>query len=156
MKTFTAKPSNIEHQWFLIDAQSIVLGRLAVFTAMRLRGKHKPIFTPHMDCGDHIVIINAKKVKLTGRKMYDKKFYWHTGYPGGIKECTMDKIITGPYPERIIIKAIERMMSKGPLRKNIMSKLHVYAGNQHRHEAQMPIMINIGEINNKNIRRNQQ
>ncbi|MDP2698260.1 50S ribosomal protein L13 [Thalassospira sp.] len=152
MKTFSATPSDIERKWFVIDAEDVVLGRLASIVANRLRGKHKAMFTPHMDCGDHIVIVNAEKVKLTGRKLQDKKFYWHTGYPGGIKERTMDKLLGGAHPERVIIKAVERMMSRGPLRSQVLSKLHVYAGAAHPHDAQQPEILDVAAMNDKNKR----
>lgn len=126
MKTFTAKPSNIEHKWFLINAENAVLGRLSVIAANYLRGKHKPIFTTHMDCGDNIIIINANKIALTGNKLSQKKFYWHTGFPGGIKNQTMNEILSGKRPESIILNSIKRMISKGPLRNRVLKKLHIY------------------------------
>ena len=152
MKTFSATPSDIERKWFVVDAQDVVLGRLAAVVANRLRGKHKAMFTPHMDCGDHIVIVNAEKIKLTGRKLQNKKFYWHTGYPGGIKERTMDKLLNGDHPERVIQKAVERMMSRGPLRSQVLSKLHVYAGTEHPHDAQQPEVLDLAAMNDKNKR----
>ena len=152
MKTFSATPSDIEHKWVLVDAEDVVLGRLAAIVANRLRGKHKPSFTPHMDCGDHIVVVNAEKVKLTGRKRADKKFHWHTGYPGGIKERTMGQLLDGPHPERVVTRAVERMMSRGPLRAQVMRKLHVYAGPDHPHQAQQPEALAVAELNPKNKR----
>ena len=147
MKTFSATPSDIERKWFVIDAEDVVLGRLAAVVANRLRGKHKAMFT-----GDHIVIVNAEKIKLTGRKLQNKKFYWHTGYPGGIKERTMDKLLNGDHPERVIQKAVERMMSRGPLRSQVLSKLHVYAGTEHPHDAQQPEVLDLAAMNDKNKR----
>tara|TARA_R110002167_G_scaffold259078_4_gene465589 strand:- start:384 stop:848 length:465 start_codon:yes stop_codon:yes gene_type:complete len=152
MKTFSAKPSDIERKWFVIDADGLVLGRLAAIVATRLRGKHKPYFTPHMDCGDHIVVINAEKVRLTGNKLAQKTYYRHTGYPGGIKGVTAGKVLDGRHPERVIEKAVERMISKGPLGREVMGKLRVYAGEAHPHEAQQPEMLDIAAMNPKNKR----
>jgi large subunit ribosomal protein L13 len=120
MKTYSAKPSDIEKRWVLIDADGLVLGRLASIVASRLRGKHKPTFTRHMDCGDNVIVVNAEKVKLTGRKLTDKNFYWHTGYPGGIKSRTPQKTLEGNHPERVIQKAVERMVPRGPLGRQQM------------------------------------
>jgi large subunit ribosomal protein L13 len=152
MKTYTATPSDIEKPWFVIDAEGVVLGRLAVVIANRLRGKHKPTYTPHMDCGDHIVVINAEKVHLTGNKRADKLFYWHTGYPGGIKSRTMEERLEGKFPERVVIKAVERMVPKGPLGRQQMSNLKVYAGAEHPHEAQQPEVLDVAAMNPKNKR----
>ena len=152
MKTYSAKPSDIEKPWFVIDAEGVVLGRLAVVIANRLRGKHKPTYTPHMDCGDHIVVINAEKVHLTGNKRADKLFYWHTGYPGGIKSRTMEERLEGKFPERVVIKAVERMVPKGPLGRQQMSNLKVYAGAEHPHEAQQPEVLDVAAMNPKNKR----
>jgi|TARA_Y100000294_G_scaffold156146_1_gene156851 large subunit ribosomal protein L13 len=152
MKTFSAKPSEVTRGWFLIDAEDMVLGRLASFVAMRLRGKHKPIYTPHIDCGDNIVVINAEKVALTGNKRADKTYYWHTGYPGGIKSRTAGKILDGKHPERVVIKAVERMISRNPLGRRQMRKLHVYAGAEHPHDAQKPEAIDLAAMNPKNKR----
>ncbi|EKE75588.1 MULTISPECIES: 50S ribosomal protein L13 [Oceanibaculum] len=152
MKTYSAKPSEIEKKWVLIDAEGVVLGRLASVIAMRLRGKHKPTFTPHIDTGDNIIVVNAEKVKLTGKKLTDKKFYWHTGHPGGIKERTMGQILGGRFPERAIQKAVERMISKGPLRNKLMGNLKVYAGTEHPHEAQQPEVLDLAAMNSKNKR----
>lgn len=150
MKTFSAKPSDLDKKWLLIDADGLVLGRLATVIAMRLRGKHKPGFTPHMDCGDHVVVVNAEKVHLTGNKRADSKFYWHTGYPGGIKERSKGAILDGKHPERVIVKAVERMVARGPLGRQIMSNLRVYAGPSHPHEAQQPTPVDVGAMNRKN------
>ena len=152
MKTYSAKPSEVEKKWFIVDAEDVVLGRLASQISMRLRGKHKPMYTPHIDCGDNIIVINAEKVKLTGRKLTNKKFYWHTGHPGGIKERTMDKILGGEFPERVLIKAVERMVTRSPLGRAQMRKLHVYGGTEHPHAAQNPEVLDIASMNPKNKR----
>lgn len=150
MKTFSIKQSEIQKDWHLIDASGLVVGRLASIIANRLRGKHKPEFTPHMDCGDHIVVINAEKVVFTGNKRTDKVFYWHTGHPGGIKERTMDKILDGAHPERVLIKAVERMITRGPLGRRQMGNLYVYGGASHPHEAQQPQFLDVASMNRKN------
>lgn len=153
MKTYSAKPSDVERKWLLIDAEDLVLGRLASIVSMRLRGKHKPMYTPNIDCGDHVVIINAEKVKLSGtNKRANKTYYWHTGYPGGIKSRTADQILTGKHPERVVIKAVERMVSRNPLGRQQMTKLHVYAGSEHPHEAQKPEVLDVASMNPKNKR----
>jgi len=152
MKTYSAKPADVEKKWFIVDAQDLVLGRMASQIALRLRGKHKPMFTPNIDCGDNVIVINAEKVKLTGRKLTDKKFYWHTGHPGGIKERTMDAILTGQHPERVVIKAVERMIQRSPMGRTQMRKLHVYAGGEHPHTAQNPEVLDIASMNVKNTR----
>jgi large subunit ribosomal protein L13 len=152
MKTYSSKPSEIERKWCVVDANGLVLGRMASIISMRLRGKHKPTYTPHMDCGDHIIVINADKIQLTGRKRTDKIYYRHTGYPGGIKSRTAGQILEGAHPERIVIKAIERMISRNPLGTQQMRKLHVYAGAHHPHEAQNPEILDIAEMNSKNTR----
>ena len=152
MKTYSAKPSDVERKWFVIDADGLVLGRLASVIATRLRGKHKPMYTPNIDCGDHIVIVNAEKVRLTGRKMTDEKFFWHTGHPGGIKSRTIGAILEGDHPERVIVKAVERMISRNPLGRAQMKKLHVYAGPEHPHEAQQPEALDVAAMNPKNKR----
>lgn len=150
MKTFSIKQSEIQKDWHLIDASGLVVGRLASIIANRLRGKHKPEFTPHMDCGDNIVVINAEKVVFTGNKRTDKVFYWHTGHPGGIKERTMDKILDGNHPERVLIKAVERMITRGPLGRQQMRNLHVYGGASHPHEGQQPQFLDVAAMNRKN------
>jgi len=152
MRTFSAKPSDIEKKWWLIDAEGLVLGRLATIVAKYLRGKHKTTFTPHMDCGDNIVVINAEKVKLTGAKRTSKTYYWHTGYPGGIKSRTADQILDGAHPERVIKKAVQRMITRGPLGRKQMSNLRVYGGNEHPHEGQQPEILEIAAMNTKNKR----
>lgn len=154
MRTLSIKPSEVQKKWVLIDANDLILGRLASIVANRLRGKHKTSYTPHVDCGDNVIIVNAEKVVLTGDKVRDKKFYWHTGYPGGIKERTMGQILTGKHPERVIIKAIERMVPRGPLGRQIMSNLKVYAGANHPHAAQNPETLDVAALNRKNVRSN--
>ena len=152
MKTFSATPSDIEKKWILIDADGVVLGRLASQVAKILRGKHKPSFTPHMDCGDNVIVINAEKVKLTGKKASDKVYYWHTGYPGGIKQRTAGQIIEGEHPERVILKAVERMITRNRLGRQQMKNLRVYAGAEHPHEAQQPETLDLAAMNPKNKR----
>ena len=152
MKTYSAKPSEIERNWYVIDADGVVLGRMAAIIATRLRGKHKTTYTPHMDCGDNIIVINAEKVKLTGNKRSDKTYYWHTGYPGGIKSRTAGAILEGKQPERVVEKAVERMVSRNPLGRRQMKKLHVYAGDKHPHESQQPKVLDVAAMNSKNKR----
>ena len=152
MKTFSAKQADIEKKWILIDAEGLVVGRVASLIAMRLRGKHKPSFTPHMDCGDHVVVINADKVVFTGNKRTGKKYYWHTGYPGGIKERTADKILDGKFPERVLMKAVQRMMPGGPLSRRQMTHLRIYTGAEHPHAAQEPVALDVKGMNTKNFK----
>ncbi len=152
MRTYSAKPTDVTHKWWLIDAEDLVLGRLASRVASMLRGKHKPQFTPNIDCGDHIVVVNAEKVRLTGRKRSDKIYYWHTGYPGGIKSRTPADYLDGKHPERVITKAVQRMIPKGPLGREQLRKLRVYAGAEHPHEAQAPEVLDIAAMNPKNKR----
>lgn len=152
MKTFSLKPAEVQKKWYVVDAENLVLGRLASMIAKRLRGKHLPTYTPHVDCGDHIVVINAEKVALTGNKRENKTYYWHTGYPGGIKERTADKILDGRFPERVIEKAVERMIPRSPLGRVQMKNLRIYAGNEHPHTAQNPEVIAFAEQNPKNKR----
>ncbi len=152
MKTYSARPGDIEKKWVVIDAEGIVLGRLASLVAMRLRGKHKAGFTPHMDIGDNVIVINADKVQMTGNKRTQKRYYWHTGYPGGIKHRTAGQILEGKHPERVVLKAVERMLPGGPLSRRQMSNLRVYAGNAHPHEAQNPEAIDVAAMNSKNTR----
>lgn len=152
MKTFVAKPAEVEKKWVLIDAKGLVVGRLASLVAMRLRGKHLPIFTPHVDCGDNVIIINADKVVLTGRKRDQKVYYHHTGYPGGIKERTAKFILDGRFPERVVEKAVERMLPRGPLGRKQLGNLRVYKGSEHPHTAQTPVVIDIAAMNRKNTR----
>jgi len=153
MKTYSAKPSEVEKKWWIVDAQDVVLGRMSAEIAKILRGKHKPMFTPHIDTGDNVIVINAEKVKLTGNKRDADIFYWHTGYPGGIKQRTKGQILDGAHPERVVTKAVERMMPKeSPLARAQMKKLHVYAGSKHKHEAQKPEVLDIAAKNPKNKR----
>ncbi|MGN6552044.1 MAG: 50S ribosomal protein L13 [Pararhizobium sp.] len=152
MKTFSQKPAEVEKKWVVIDAEGLVVGRLASVIAMRLRGKHKPTYTPHVDEGDNVVVINADKAVLTGKKYFDKKYYWHTGYPGGIKERTARQILEGRFPERVLEKAVERMIPRGPLGRRQMKNLRVYAGPNHPHEAQQPSVLDVAALNTKNAR----
>jgi ribosomal protein L13, bacterial type len=152
MKTYSAKPSEIEKKWVLIDAEGLVVGRLAAIIATRLRGKHKATFTPHMDCGDNVIVVNAEKLRFTGNKRTQKTYYWHTGFPGGIKSRTADKLLDGDHPERVLMKAVQRMMPGGPLTRRQLSNLRVYAGTEHPHEAQQPEMLDVGSLNSKNSR----
>jgi len=152
MKTISLKPADVRKKWILIDAEGVVLGRLAAFVANRLRGKHLAAYTPHVDCGDNVVVVNAEKVRVTGRKLEDKVFYWHTGHPGGIKERTIGQILGGRYPERVIEKAVERMVPRGPLGRKQMKNLKIYSGAEHPHAAQSPEKIDLGALNPKNKR----
>jgi large subunit ribosomal protein L13 len=152
MPTPLLKPADVQKKWVLIDADGLVLGRLASIIATRLRGKHLAAYTPHVDCGDNIVVINAEKVRLTGNKLADKKFYWHTGYPGGIKEASIGQRLGGRFPERVIEKAVERMISRGPLQRQQMKNLRVYKGAAHPHEAQQPAKLDVAAMNRKNTR----
>jgi len=152
MKTFSATPKDIDKSWILIDANGLVVGRLAALIATRLRGKHKPTFTPHMDDGDNIIVINAKQVVFTGDKRADKVYNWHTGYPGGIKSRTPEKILDGKHPERVLHKAVERMVPRGPLGRKRMKNLKIYAGAEHPHEAQNPVKLDVAALNPKNAR----
>ena len=151
MRTYSAKPTDVERKWFVIDAEGIVLGRMAAIVAGILRGKHKTMYTPHIDTGDHVVIINAEKVKLTGKKAEQRVFYWHSGHPGGIKEHTPRRTLSGRFPERLVLRAVERMMPKdSPLARAQMKKLKVYAGAEHPHEAQGPEVLDLASRNRKN------
>ncbi len=152
MKTFSATPADIDKKWILIDASGVVLGRLASIIAMRLRGKHKPTFTPSMDMGDNVIVINAEKVQLTGKKRTDKIYYWHTGYPGGIKQRTAGQILEGKHPERLISKAVQRMLPGGVLSRQQLTHLRIYAGAEHPHEAQSPELLDVRSMNSKNTR----
>jgi large subunit ribosomal protein L13 len=154
MKTFSARPADIEKKWVVIDAQGVVLGRLASIIAMRLRGKHKPTFTPHMDMGDNVIVINAAEVQMTGNKRADKVYYRHTGYPGGIKSVTAGKLLEGKFPERVVELAVKRMMPGGPLTRKQLGNLRVYAGAEHPHEAQQPQPLDVAGMNPKNTRSN--
>jgi large subunit ribosomal protein L13 len=151
MKTFSLRTADIQKKWIVIDAEGLVVGRLASIVAMRLRGKHKPTYTPHMDCGDNVVVINADKVKFTGRKREQKVYYHHTGYIGGIKERSAKSILEGRFPERIVEKAVERMLPRGPLFRQILGNLRVYKGSEHPHTAQQPETLDVGALNRKNV-----
>lgn len=151
MKTFSATPADVDKKWILIDAEGVVLGRLASIIAVRLRGKHKATFTPSMDMGDNVVVINADKVQMTGNKR-EEKYYWHTGHVGGIKERTKGDILEGKHPERILMKAVQRMLPGGPLSKRQMTHLRVFAGTEHGMEAQKPEVLDVKAMNPKNTR----
>ncbi|CAN5251555.1 50S ribosomal protein L13 [soil metagenome] len=151
--TASLKPADVTKKWIVIDAQDAVVGRLASFIAMRLRGKHRPDYTPHVDCGDYVVVLNADKVKFTGRKLDQKTYYWHTGYAGGVKERTAGKILDGKYPERVLEKAVERMLPKeSPLARAQMTHLRLFNSGEHTHEAQNPEVVDFKAMNSKNAR----
>jgi len=153
MKTYSAKPSDVTKKWWIIDAEDVVLGRMSAEIAKILRGKHKPMFTPHIDTGDNVIVINADKIKLTGNKRDADIFYWHTGHPGGIKQRSKGEILDGAHPERVVEKAVQRMLPKeSPLARAQFKKLHVYAGTEHPHEAQKPEVLDIAGMNAKNKR----
>ncbi|URW76031.1 50S ribosomal protein L13 [Sphingomonas donggukensis] len=148
--TKSAKPHEVEKKWHLIDAEGLVVGRVAVIIANLLRGKHKTSFTPHVDCGDNVIVINAEKVQFTGKKRTDKIYYKHTGYPGGLKEVTADKILDGRFPERVLEKAVERMIPRGPLGRQQMRNLRVFNGAEHDHAAQNPEVLDVAALSRKN------
>ncbi len=150
MTTFVQKPADVAKKWVLIDAEGLVVGRLATIVAMILRGKTKATYTPHVDDGDNVIVINAEKVVLTGNKRANKRYYWHTGYIGGIKERTARDVLEGRFPERVIEKAVERMIPRGPLGRRQMRNLRVYAGAAHPHEAQQPVTLDVAAMNPKN------
>lgn len=152
MSTYSMKASEIDKKWFIVDAEDLVLGRMSAEIAKILRGKHKATYTPSMDCGDHVIVINAEKVHLTGNKLADKKYYWHTGHPGGIKHRTAGQLLNGQFPDRVIKKAVQRMIPSGPLGRQQMRNLKVYAGTEHPHEAQSPAVLDIAGMNSKNKR----
>lgn len=152
MKTFTATPADIDKKWYVIDAEGIVLGRLATIVANILRGKNKPTFTPHMDMGDNVIVINADKIQMTGNKREDKRYYWHTGYPGGIKFRTARQVLEGNHPTRVVEKAVERMITRNSLGRQQMTNLRIYAGPAHPHEAQAPEVLDLRSMNPKNTR----
>ena len=140
MKSFMASPATIDRKWYVVDATGCTLGRLASEVAKVLRGKNKPIFTPHMDCGDYVIIVNANKVKVTGKKMDQKIYYRHSDYVGGMKETTLKEMMAKK-PEKVVELAVKGMLPKGPLGRSMMDKLHVYAGPDHKHEAQKPEVL---------------
>ena len=150
MQTYSAKASEIQKKWLLVDAEGLVVGRLAAVIATRLRGKHKPMYTPHLDCGDNIIVVNAKKVLLTGDKARNQVFHWHTGYIGGIKERTPGEFLAGKTPERVIENAVKRMLPRGPLGKHQFANLRVYGGPDHPHAAQQPEVLDVAALNPKN------
>lgn len=152
MKTFVAKPGEVDKKWVLIDAEGLVVGRLAALIATRLKGKHKPVYTPHVDCGDNVIVVNAEKVVLTGNKREDKEYFRHTGYPGGIKSTTPKRILEGKFPERVIELAVERMLRRGPLQRKLMRNLKIYKGAEHPHAAQTPTPLDVAKLNRKNAR----
>jgi large subunit ribosomal protein L13 len=152
MRTYVTKPAEVEKKWVLIDGTGLVVGRLASIVARRLRGKHKASYTPHVDDGDNVIIVNADKVVLTGRKRQDKTYYWHTGHIGGIKQRTARQIFEGKFPERILEKAVARMMPEGPLARRQLKNLRIYAGPSHPHDAQQPETIDVAAMNRKNVR----
>src|ERR1700674_3520293 len=152
MKTYSAKTAEVEKKWVLLDGTGLIVGRLASIVALRLRGKHKPTYTPHVDCGDNVIVVNAEKVVLTGRKVQQKVYHHHTGYIGGIKERTAKSILEGRFPERIVEKAVERMLPRGPLARVQLGNLRVYAGPDHPHAAQNPQTLDIASLNRKNAR----
>lgn len=152
MSTYSAKAADVDKKWVMIDATDLVVGRLASIVAMRLRGKHKPTYTPHVDCGDNVIVVNAAKAVLTGRKREQKIYYHHTGYIGGIKERTAKSILEGRFPERVVEKAVERMLPRGPLARRQLANLRVYPGPEHPHEAQKPEALDVGVMNRKNRR----
>ena len=149
-QTRSIKPAEVEKKWHLIDAEGLVVGRLASIIAKILRGKHKASFTPHVDCGDHVIVINADKVQFTSNKAANKVYYKHTGYPGGLKEVTADKVLAGRYPERVLEKAVERMIPRGPLGRDQMRALHLYNGTEHPHDGQKPEVLDVASMNRKN------
>lgn len=151
--TASLKPAEVEKKWIVIDAEDAVVGRLATFIAMRLRGKHRPDYTPNVDCGDNVIVINAEKVKFTGRKLEQKTYYRHTGHPGGVKARTAGQILSGRFPERVLEKAVERMLPKeSPLARAQLTHLRIFIGPEHKHEAQAPELVAFKERNPKNVR----
>lgn len=152
MSTYVAKPGEIEKKWVLIDAEGLVVGRLATIIATRLKGKHRATYTPHVDTGDNVIVINAAKVVFTGRKTEDKLYQWHTGYPGGVKQRTPKQLLDGKFPERILQKAVERMLKRGPMQRQLMRNLKVYKDATHPHEAQKPETLDVKALNRKNVR----
>ena len=149
--THSTKTADIDKKWVVVDAKGLVVGRLASLIALRLRGKHKPSFTPHMDDGDNVIVVNADQVVLTGRKREQKVYYHYTGYIGGIKERSAKAILEGKHPERIVEKAVERMLPRGPLGRKQLGNLHVYKGAEHPHAAQQPVALDVAKLNTKNV-----
>ncbi|MBR1734944.1 MAG: 50S ribosomal protein L13 [Alphaproteobacteria bacterium] len=153
MRTFSLKAAQVQKNWVMIDAKDLILGRLSAVIASHLRGKHKPEFTPSMDCGDYVIVINADKVRVTGNKLEDQTLYWHTGYPGGLKSRTLKETLASKHPERAITKAVERMLPKGPLGRKMLGNLKIYAGESHPHTAQQPKILDVASMNAKNVKR---
>jgi large subunit ribosomal protein L13 len=151
MKTYSAKASEIQKQWVLIDADGLVVGRLAAIIANRLRGKHKPTFTPHMDCGDNVIVINCEKIAFTGKKRQQKPYYWHTGFPGGIKERRAEQFLDGKAPEKVLELAVQRMLPGASLKRQQMTNLRIFKGPVHTHEAQNPVKLDIKAMSPKNV-----
>jgi large subunit ribosomal protein L13 len=154
MRTFSLKAGQIKKNWVVVDANNLILGRLSAIIASHLRGKHKPEFTPNMDCGDYVVVINADKIQVTGNKLDDHVFYWHTGYPGGIKQRTLRERLASKFPERVIQKTVERMLPKGPLGRQMLGNLKIYSSDNHPHTAQNPVILDVSSMNKKNMKRN--
>lgn len=152
MKTYSAKVGEIEKKWIIIDATDLVVGRLAAIIANRLRGKHLPVYTPHIDTGDNVIVINAEKIKLTGNKLDQRVFHWHTGHPGGIKGRTQRQLLNSAHPERVVENAVRRMMPGGPLSRQQLTNMRVYAGSEHPHEAQQPQVLDVAALNPKNVK----
>lgn len=152
MKTYVAKAGEVDKKWIVIDADGLVVGRLAAFIATRLKGKHKAIYTPHLDCGDNVIVVNAEKAVFTGKKREDKVYYRHSGYPGGIKETTPKRLFEGRFPERVIELAVERMLKRGPLQRKLMRNLKVYKGAEHPHAGQTPTQLDFAKLSRKNAR----
>ena len=153
MTTYSAKAKDIEKKWLLVDASGLIVGRAAAIIANRLRGKHKPMFTPSMDCGDNVIVINAEKIAFTGKKRQQKTYYWHTGFPGGIKERKAHHYLDGKFPDRVLEAAVKRMLPGGPMKRQQMSNLRIYKGGAHPHEAQNPEPLDIAAMNPKNTPR---
>lgn len=152
MGTYVAKPAEVEKKWIVIDGKGLVVGRLASIIAVRLKGKHKPTYTPHVDCGDNVIVVNADKVVFSGKKFTDKEYHRHTGYPGGLKTRTPRMILDGKFPERVVELAVERMLRRGPLQRQLMRNLKVYKGPEHPHAAQNPVALDVASMNRKNVR----
>ena len=150
MQTYSPKASEIQKKWVVIDAEGLVVGRLAAIIATRLRGKHKAAYTPHMDCGDNVIVVNAEKILFTGNKLTGKEYHWHTGYIGGIKDRTPEKFLTGKTPERVVQLAVKRMLPRGPLGRQQLKNLRVYGGASHPHDAQQPQPVDIAALSPKN------
>lgn len=150
--TKVVKPTEVDKKWIVIDGDGLIVGRLATIIATRLKGKHKASYSPHVDCGDNIIVVNAEKVVFTGRKYENKLYHWHTGHPGGVKTRTPRQIIEGKFPERVVEKAVERMLSRGPLQRKLMRNLKVYKGATHPHSAQNPTVLDVAKLNRKNTR----